>query len=52
MSKRSGAWDHFEVFVKEQNEKKTRCIHCSREFHCDPKRNGLLSVSFKASTDP
>lgn len=35
MSKRSSAWDHFELFVNEENEKKTRCVHCSREFHCD-----------------
>ena len=36
---RSYMWDHFTKFTNSEDQIKGICNYCSREFHCDPKKN-------------
>ena len=41
---RSDVWDHFTKFINSEDQIKGRCNYCSREFHCDPKKNGTMAL--------
>ena len=37
-------WDHFTKFTNSDGEIKRRCNYCSKEFHCDLKKNGTTAL--------
>ena len=41
---RSKVWDHFIKFTNSKGEIRERCNYCSKEFHCDPKKNGTTAL--------
>ena len=41
---RLDVWDHFTKFINSEGQIKGRCNYCSREFHCDPKKNGTTAL--------
>ena len=41
---RSEVWDHFTKFTNSEGDIKGKCNYCSKEFHCDPKKNGTTAL--------
>ena len=45
LSKRADCWEHFTKFTDNKGQLKGKCNYCSREFYCDPKKNGTSSLN-------
>ncbi|KAF2310786.1 hypothetical protein GH714_017197 [Hevea brasiliensis] len=41
---RSPVWDHFTKFTNSKGKIKGKCNCCSKEFCCDPKKNGTIAL--------